>query len=61
MQMRTFHKLLVGIALAGTLSLGLVWGSGATATQAVRAVAEDIQKPGHIMLAEGVMIQKPGH
>jgi hypothetical protein len=60
--MRTFRKLLIGIGLAGVLSLSVIWGTRAPAIhQAVRVVAEDIQKPGHVMLAEGVMIQKPGH
>ena len=58
--MRTFRKLVVGIGLAGALSLGVIWGSRAPAIQHVVS-AEMIQKPGHIALAEVVFIQKPGH
>ena len=59
--MRTFRKLLIGIGLAGILSLSVIWGTRAPAVhQAVRTVAENIQKPGHVMFAE-VYIQKPGH
>ena len=57
--MRTFRKLVIGIGLAGALALGVVWGSGAPAVQHVVS-AENIQKPGHVVLAE-VYIQKPGH
>ena len=46
--MRTFHKLVVGIGLAGALSLGVIWGSRAPAIQrAASATVEYIQKPGH--------------
>ena len=59
--MRTFHKIVVGIGLAGALSLGLVWGGRAPATQHTVS-AEMIVKPGHGALAsEPVFIQKPGH
>jgi len=46
--MRTFRKLLVGIGLAAALSLGVIWGEIAPAMQ-------------HVVLADGVYIQKPGH
>ena len=60
--MRTFRKLLAGIGLAGVLSLSVIWGTRAPAVhQSVRVLAAEIQKPGHLMLAEGQMIQKPGH
>jgi len=59
--MRTFRKILVGIGLAGALSLGVVWWSLAPSVQQTVSVAvENIQKPGHVVLAE-VYIQKPGH
>jgi hypothetical protein len=58
--MRTFRKILVGIGLAGALSLGITWGTRAPAIQHVVS-AELIQKPGHVALAEVVFIQKPGH
>jgi hypothetical protein len=57
--MRTFRKLVIGIGLAGALALGVVWGSVAPAVQHTVS-AENIQKPGHVVLAE-VYIQKPGH
>ena len=57
--MRTFRKILVGIGLAGVLSLGLVWGGRAPATQHMVS-AELI---GHMVLADlpPANIQKPGH
>jgi hypothetical protein len=58
--MRTFHKLVVGIGLAGALALSVIWGSRTPAMQHVVS-AELIQKPGHVALAEVVFIQKPGH
>jgi hypothetical protein len=60
--MRTFRKILVGIGLAGVLSLGLVWGGRAPTIQHMVS-AELIQKPGHVVLADAppVFIQKPGH
>ena len=68
--MRTFHKILVGIGLAGALSLGIVWGDRASTRQhpvsaeiivkpGHGALAEMIVKPGHVLLAE--VIVKPGH
>jgi len=57
--MRTFRKILVGIGLAGALAVGIVWGSLAPTLQHA-SIAEMIQKPGHVVLAE-VYIQKPGH
>ena len=61
--MRTMHKLLVGLSFASALSFGVIWGARTPAAQqAVRVLAEDIQKPGHVMLADGgLLIQKPGH
>jgi hypothetical protein len=60
--MRTFHKLVVALGLASMLSLGVIWGTGAASSHTVRAVAEDIQKPGHGALAwQPQDIQKPGH
>jgi hypothetical protein len=50
--MSTFRKILVGIGLAGALSLGIVWGDRAPAVQ--HAVQ-------HMVLAEIPPIQKPGH
>ena len=44
--MRTFRKLVIGIGLAGVLSLGVVWGTRAPAMQHMVS-AEMIQKPGH--------------
>lgn len=59
--MRTFRNILVGIGLAGALSLSVIWGTRApVAKPAISAAAETIQKPGHLALAE-VYIQKPGH
>jgi hypothetical protein len=46
--MRTFRKILVGIGLAGVLSLSVIWGTRAPAVQ-------------HVVLAEAQPIQKPGH
>ncbi len=60
--MRTFRKILIGIGLASVLSLSVIWGTRVPAFhQAVRMVAEDIQKPGHVMIADVIWIQKPGH
>jgi hypothetical protein len=61
--MRTFRKILVGIGLAGVVSLSVIWGSRApTIRQPVSAVMENIQKPGHVVLADlPIYIQKPGH
>jgi hypothetical protein len=61
--MRTFRKILVGIGLAGALSLSVIWGSRAPAIQhVVSAVTENIQKPGHMVFAITPQdIQKPGH
>jgi hypothetical protein len=60
--MRTFRKILVGIGLAAVLSLSVIWGTQARTIQhAAHVVAENIQKPGHVILADVVMIQKPGH
>ncbi|HEX9371571.1 MAG TPA: hypothetical protein VF897_11220 [Roseiflexaceae bacterium] len=60
--MRTLHKTLVGLGLAGVVALSIVWGDhSATIRRSVRAVAEDIQKPGHLALGEIIVIQKPGH
>ena len=60
--MRTFHKILIGLGLAGALSLSVIWGTNARATQrAVSAVVENIQKPGHVVLGDITLIQKPGH
>jgi hypothetical protein len=56
--MRPFRKILVGIGLAGILSLGIPWGTRAPAIQYVVS-AEMIVKPGHIMLAK--LIVKPEH
>jgi hypothetical protein len=59
--MRAFHKLVVGIGLAGALSWGVIWGAHASIMQHA-ASAEMIVKPGHGALAlEPVNIQKPGH
>ena len=59
--MRTFRKILVGIGLAGALSLSVIWGTRAPSVQqAVSVAVENIQKPGHVVLAE-IYIQKPGH
>ena len=59
--MRTFRKILIGIGLAGVLSLSVIWGTRAPAVQQTIGVAiENIQKPGHLALAE-IYIQKPGH
>jgi hypothetical protein len=60
--MRTFRKILIGIGLAGALSLSVIWGSRAPAMQHVVS-AELIQKPGHVVLADAppIFIQKPGH
>ena len=60
--MRTFRKILVGIGLAGALSLGVIWGTRPPAVQHV-VRAEMIQKPGHDALAftPPQDIQKPGH
>jgi hypothetical protein len=58
--MRTFRKILVGIGLAGALSLGVIWGSYAPPTQQGGS-ADVIQKPGHGALAWEPGIQKPGH
>jgi hypothetical protein len=62
--MRTLHKILVGVGLAAALSLGIVWGSAASAVQQAASLAiENIQKPGHMLLADipPQNIQKPGH
>jgi len=59
--MRTFRKILIGIGLAGALSLSVIWGTRVPSVQQTVSVAvENIQKPGHVVLAE-VYIQKPGH
>jgi hypothetical protein len=59
--MRTLHKILVGLALAGALTLGIVWGGDNGAIQnAVSEITQNIEKPGHLALAD-VYIQKPGH
>jgi hypothetical protein len=57
--MHTFRKILVGIGLAGALSLGLVWGGRAPTTQ--HTVSAELI--GHMVLASvpPVNIQKPGH
>ena len=56
-------KSLVGIGLAGVLSLGIVWGDRAPAMQAGRARGHrGYSEAGtRDAIAEGVMIQKPGH
>jgi hypothetical protein len=60
--MHPFRKILIGLGLAGVLSLSVIWGTRAPAVQhTVRAVAAEIQKPGHVSLAMEVQIQKPGH
>jgi hypothetical protein len=62
--MRTLHKILAGIGLAVALSLGVVWGSAALAAQQAASLAiENVQKPGHLVLADipPQNIQKPGH
>jgi hypothetical protein len=60
--MRTFRKILVGIGLAGVLSLSVIWGSRTPAVQHVVS-AEMIVKPEHGALAftPPQDIQKPGH
>jgi hypothetical protein len=56
------QKILAGLALAGALTLGIVWGGDSAPIQkAVSAVTENIQKPGHLAFADVVYIQKPGH
>jgi hypothetical protein len=57
--MHAFRKILAGIGLLGALAAGVVWGSIAPTHQHA-GVAELIQRPGHVVLAE-VYIQKPGH
>lgn len=57
--MRTFRKILVGIGLVGALAIGVVWETLGPTLQHT-SIAELIQKPGHVILAE-VYIQKPGH
>lgn len=60
--MNTLQKIVIGLGLACVLSLGIVWGGdGGSMQKAVSAVVEDIQKPGHLALADVVYIQKPGH
>jgi len=59
--MRTFRKLLIGIGLAGVLTVGVIWGARTPASQH-GGRAEVIVKRGHGMLAwEPQTIQKPGH
>jgi hypothetical protein len=55
--MRTFRKILVGMALAGALSLGIVWGDRAITTQHTVS-AEMVHGE---LASEPVFIQKPGH
>jgi hypothetical protein len=57
--MRPLRTILVGIGLAGVLSLGLVWGGRAPAMQQSVSAA----MIGHMVLADvpPVNIQKPGH
>lgn len=60
--MRTFQKIMVGLVVASTLALGIVWGGDdGNVQKAVSTLAEDIQKPGHLALGDVVYIQKPGH
>ena len=55
--MRTFHKILVGMGLAGALALGIVWGDRAPATPHTVS-AEMVHGE---LASEPVFIQKPGH
>ena len=60
--MHTFRKILIGVGIAGALSLSVIWGTNARSThQSVSAVVETIQKPGHVVLGDIILIQKPGH
>lgn len=59
--MRTFQKIAAAVAVAGALGFGVIWGAHHVSTQSpTTAVETNIQKPGHLALAE-VYIQKPGH
>lgn len=60
--MRTLRKILAVVGMAGVLTLSVIWGTHSTAIQKpIDALADYIQKPGHLALADVVYIQKPGH
>jgi hypothetical protein len=60
--MRTFRKTLLALGLAAVVALGVAWGGRTGTSQYPRsAETQNIQKPGHLALADVVYIQKPGH